>query len=328
MCRAYEAVKGGQSVRRTAEQYNIPKSTLADRVSGRVKFGSHSGPERYLTDMEEEELVSFICQSARMGYAKTKREIFAIVEEVLSRNGKEVHLSNGWWVAFSSRHPYLTLRTVEKLSYSRLMANDSNIMQRYFDLLEQALADNKLLERPSQIFNCDESGLPLDHAPGPVVGIKGQKHPRATTSGNKKQITVLACANAAGHVVPPLVIFGRKALNPALTIGEVPGTMYGLSEKGWIDSEIFENWFTHHFLVHSPSTRPLLLLLDGHSTHYNPAFIRRAAEEQVIIFCLPPNSTHLTQPLDKGVFWPSQEPLEPGMSEVYGEEPWSSDYAV
>ena len=89
-------------------------------------------------------------------------------------------------------------------------------------------------------------------------------------------------------------------MNPSLTVDEVPSTMYGLSSKGWMDSEIFLNWFLHHFLLHAPSVRPLLLLLDGHSTHYNPSFIQRAAEEKVIVFCLPPNTTHLTQPLDKG----------------------------
>jgi hypothetical protein len=56
--------------------------------------------------------------------------------------------------------------------------------------------------------------------------------------------------------------------------------------------------------VHAPASRPLLLLLDGHSTHYNPEFIRKAAHEQVIVFCFPPNCTHLAQPLDKGIFGP------------------------
>ena len=64
-----------------------------------------------------------------------------------------------------------------------------------------------------------------------------------------------------------------------------------------MNSEIFCNCFTHHFLVHAPASRPLLLLLDGHSTHYNPEFVRVAAHEQVIVL---PNTTHLTQPLDKG----------------------------
>ena len=71
---------------------------------------------------------------------------------------------------------------------------------------------------------------------------------------------------------------------------------------GW--TEIFLIWFTHHFLAHAPAARPLLLLLDGHSTHYNPEFIPIAAHEGVIVFCLPPHTTHILQQLDKGVFGP------------------------
>ena len=153
-------------------------------------------------------------------------------------------------------------------------------------------------------MNCHESGLSLDHTPSSVIAVRGQKHLRTVSSGKKKQTPVLACFNAAGQVLPPLVILGRKYLNPDLTKNEVPGTMYGLNSKGWMDSEIFLNWFTHHFLVHSPSSRPILPLFDGHSTHYNPSFEKRPAEEKVIVFCLPPNMTHLTQPLDKGIFGP------------------------
>ena len=45
ICRAYKAVQEGASVRHTAEQYGIPRSTLSDRITGKVKFGAHSGPE-------------------------------------------------------------------------------------------------------------------------------------------------------------------------------------------------------------------------------------------------------------------------------------------
>ena len=56
--------------------------------------------------------------------------------------------------------------------------------------------------------------------------------------------------------------------------------------------------------MHSPSCRPILLMMDGHSTHFEPSVIRMAAKEEVILFFLPPHSTHLTQPLDKGCFGP------------------------
>ena len=145
--------------------------------------------------------------------------------------------------------------------------------------------------------------MPLDPTPTKVVVLKGTKHPTSVISGNKAQITVVACCNAAGYVMPPMVVFDRKTLKPEMAFGEVPGTIYGLSKNGWMDSELFQLWFTQHFLVHAPPTRPLLLM-DGHSTHFEPSVIRKAAEERVILFCLPPNTTHLSQPLDKGCFGP------------------------
>ena len=161
-----------------------------------------------------------------------------------------------------------------------------------------------IFQSPPRILNCDETGLPLEHTPPHVVGIKGQKHPRSVTTGTKKNITVMACCSASGNFLPPFVIFRRKTLNRGLVKGEVPGTSYALSDRGWMDHEIFDNWFTQHFLIHASPARPLLLLLDGHSTHYHPGFITKAAHEQVVVFCLPPNTTHLLQPLDKVAFGP------------------------
>lgn len=56
--------------------------------------------------------------------------------------------------------------------------------------------------------------------------------------------------------------------------------------------------------MNAVSARPLFLLLDGHSTHYQPQLIRFAKEHDVIILCLPPHTTHESQPLDVGVFAP------------------------
>ncbi len=83
-------------------------------------------------------------------------------------------------------------------------------------------------------------------------------------------------------------------LKPELTKGEVPSTMYGLSNNVWIDTEIFEVWFVDHFWVYAPPAEPLLVLMDGHSSHFSPLFVNKAAEEKIIMFCLPPHSTHRT----------------------------------
>ena len=178
------------------------------------------------------------------------------------------------------------------------------MLESYFNLLETTLSEAELTDRPCQIFNADESGFPLSPKAPKILAKKNQKHPAALSSGNKSQITVLCCCNASGYSIPPLVIFDRKVLKPELTIGEVPGTMYGLNDSGWMDTELFESWFLHHFLAYAPLVRPLLLLMDGHSSHFSPIFVNKAAEEQVLVFCLPPHSSHKTQPLDKGIFSP------------------------
>ena len=152
------------------------------------------------------------------------------------------------------------------------------------------------------IYNLDETGLPLNTKSDKVVDKLGAKHPSHIAGQTKGQVTVLACISAAGASLPPYVIFDRQSLNPEMVRGEIPGSIYRLSAKGWINQELFQIWFMKHFLSYVPSTRPLLLLLDGHSSHYCPEVIRMVSENQIIVFTLPPHTTHLTQPLDKSAF--------------------------
>lgn len=294
---ACEAVKQGMSLRQAEEEYGIPKSTIQDRVSGKILFGSRSGPTPYLNDAEEEKLAMFLEGSASIGYPYTRKKVIALVQKVVDEKGRNVVVTSGWWEGFCKRHTHLSLRCAEQLSRVRYNCSNPESLNKYFDLLERTILENDLAAKPCQIFNCDETGMPLDPKPPKVIVHRGTKHPRAITSGDKTQITVLACCNAAGYVIPPFVIFDRKSIKPEMCDGEVPGTMYGMSDSGWINGELFDQWFHYHFLPHAPASRPLLLLLDGHLSHFTPSVIRKAAEEQVVV-------SYETQPLDKGPFSP------------------------
>ena len=297
-------VEEHESVRAAAQKFNVPKSTLGDRVSGRVLPGATSGPNTYLSIDEEKELVRFLCRSSAIGHGRTRQEVIAIVERVLASRGSTKKVSSGWWTSFVSRHPEIVLRTPATLSLSRAGASDRCVLDSYYDELESTLVENGLNDNPCLIFNMDETGMPLDPTKPKIVTFKGHKNPMQVSGGEKSQVTVVGCVSASGQCLPPMVIWDRKALPPELAVGEVPGTIYGLSEKGWMDQELFDMWFHMHFLRYAPLARPLLLLMDGHSSHFCPTTIRSAAQEKVILFALPPNTTHLTQPLDKAVFGP------------------------
>jgi len=221
---------------------------------------------------------------------------------MLLAKGRHVTVTKGWLTSFLKRHPDITVRKGEKITKARMQATDRKTIDAYFDLLEKTLEDNNLMNKPAQIFNCDESGFPLFSEPGKVLTSKYRKHPYVATAGTKKQITVMGCVSAAGYALPPYVIFDRKRFPSEWAIGEVSGTSYGLSPSGWINSNLFQQWFEKHFLLYIPAARPVLLLLDGHASHYNPFVIERAVAEQIIIFCFPPNTTHLVQPLDSSCF--------------------------
>ncbi|XP_019851199.1 PREDICTED: uncharacterized protein LOC109581489 isoform X18 [Amphimedon queenslandica] len=305
MQKAAKAVEEGtMSLRMASEKYSVPKSTLHDRVTGKTDFEARPGPSPYLSFEEEEELASFLIKTAKIGYPRTKRQVLALVERIVSARGICTSVTNGWWERFCKRHPQMTLKMAMPLSYVRAAATDPVILNKYFDTLEETLTDNDILNRPVHIFNCDETGMPLNPKCLKIVDKKGSKNPSYITSNTKAQVTVHACTCAAGYAIPPFVIFKRKSLNPELTKNEVPGTLYGLSENGWMTKDLFYYWFREHFLLYAPQVRPLLLLMDGHATHYSPETIRLAASHKVIIFVLPPNTTHITQALDKGCFGP------------------------
>ena len=106
------------------------------------------------------------------------------------------------------------------------------------------------------------------------------------------------------------IIFDAKMLNVDWTKGEVPGTRYGMSATSWVDTYLFKKWFKDHLLKHAVPTWQLLLILDGHGSHYQPELVK---ENGVILFSQPPHTTHESQPLDTCVF----KSLKQDWQEVY-----------
>lgn len=84
--------------------------------------------------------------------------------------------------------------------------------------------------------------------------------------------------------------------------GAPPVTIFACSESVWINTDIFLVWFKHFVQQVKPTDDdPVLLILDGHSSHTkNIDVIDIARTKHVHIICLPPHSTHRMQPTDVG----------------------------
>lgn len=71
-------------------------------------------------------------------------------------------------------------------------------------------------------------------------------------------------------------------------------------ESGWINKETFLVWFKK-FVEHSNPgpTKPVLLIFDGHNSHTKSLeLVNFARENNVVLICFPPHTTHRLQPLD------------------------------
>jgi len=88
--------------------------------------------------------------------------------------------------------------------------------------------------------------------------------------------------------------------------GTPPGSIHACHPSGWIQSEIFSQWFLH-FIKHTKPTKedPIILVLDRHySQTRNLEVITLARENRVDNICLPIQSSHKMQPLDKAFMGP------------------------
>lgn len=161
-----------------------------------------------------------------------------------------------------------------------------------------------LREKPGHLLNIDETCFVLDPLRGKIVAPVGSRDiHRITTGAGRQNYTVLACVAADGCRFPPLIDFqGKHHYSSWRGENALPGTMYAVSERGWMTSTVMKEWFAK-FLA-TVEKRPLLVILDGHVSHVSLDLISIAREQNVSLLRLPAHTSHVLQPLDVTCFGP------------------------
>lgn len=308
MKEAVAYVHSGKPLREAARHYNVPVETLRRRTNGTVTLECKPGPSTVLTCEEEKCLVDYVIEMADRGFGLIGEDIMRIAFTIVDKSRRphpfqDGMAGRGWLEAFRRRHPELSLRTPQALSYSRAASASKEKVADFFAKLGSLYGRLNLITKPMQVYNIDETGITIVHKPGKVFCAVGRKHVYSITSGEKgKTHTVVVCASASGHVIPPMMIYPRKKAVPeSMQNGCVPGTVFETSDNGWITQDIYFKWFKL-FIKSIPPARPVLLIEDGHSSHITLDVIELARENGIHLLCLPSHSSHILQPLDIGVF--------------------------
>nr|XP_022911468.1 uncharacterized protein LOC111422502 [Onthophagus taurus] len=182
-----------------------------------------------------------------------------------------------WYKSFLKRHPNIAKRKPQMMNIARAQKLNPTIVHD------------------------DEKGcrLTLHHA-HKVLAEKGERRIHLLANEHAENVTVVACVNALGRAVPPMIIFKDLRKKDTYSDNLPPGSTVQISAKGNMIRELFIVWL-QHFAKFKPARR-VLLVIDGASCHLDISIVEEAEKFDVSLYCLPSNTTHELQPLDYAVF--------------------------
>lgn len=131
--------RGEMSIRRAAEIYDLPKSTLYDHTHGH-KTKCRAGRLTILTELEEKTIVRSCQELAQLGFGIDRHTMGAVVRNYLLAQGRETPFKDGvpgrkWWTGFLRRWPSLSERKPQHFPSNRAEASTPEAMDSFFQHL-------------------------------------------------------------------------------------------------------------------------------------------------------------------------------------------------
>ncbi|KAE9347477.1 hypothetical protein PR003_g6911 [Phytophthora rubi] len=296
-------VMAGERILPVSKALNIPYRTLHDRVK-RAKVGedvapNRRGPPPELPGEAEDGIVEWVVARQQGGHPVDRANIIRRGSDIsMLLNGKP--LTDGWYTRFMNRYPQLTNRIAQVISEVRNSVDEGQVLV-LFNTLTKVLNEQQM--DASRIFNVDETAFQSRKKSRSVVAARGSSNVWSKEISTSFHMSIVACGSAAGFVVPPLYILPDKSVEENILEADKTGAAMTTAESGFMNNWLFIRWLKF-FSEHVPATiqRPLLLIMDGCSSHYSPEVIDMGDELQILLVCLPANATHIFQPLDVAVF--------------------------
>jgi hypothetical protein len=179
----------------------------------------------------------------------------------------------------------------------------------FFDQLENL--NNKYQYSPSLIGNFDETMLQFLTRKIKVLVPKDCKEAIIPKQPEGPHITLGVTIFADGSHSDTLVILPLKTLPQSLETLH-SGYCFSRQDSGWINTQIFEDYCRKIIIPayisrmekisSTDSTIRGLLILDSHTSRINASLLQEFAKNRIDILTLVSHSTHVLQPLDRGVF--------------------------
>ncbi|KAG5871257.1 hypothetical protein JTB14_026631 [Gonioctena quinquepunctata] len=252
---------------------------------------------------EEDMLANAIGVAADWGYPCDSNDIKDIVQNYLGRHGRTApqfvnnRPGETWLQFFLLRHKEkLSKRLSQSIKESRAKVCHETV-NNYFDNLAESLKDVP----PSAVVNYDETNFTDDPGRVKVIVRKSCKRAEKIMDSSKAATSVMFACAASGSLLPIYIVYKADHLWSTWTENGPPGARFNRSHSGWFDGNIFEDRFINIILPYfrTSTLGPKVLISDNLASHISITVIQKCEENETRFILLPPNSTHLTQPLDQ-----------------------------
>ena len=134
MAAAMQSVQEGKGLREAVRLYNVPVESLRRRILGTVSIDCWPGPPTILTTEEEDRLCEYVIEKADIGFGLISCKSLTVLWGKNHRKHPfhDGMAGRGWFEGFKARHPTLTIRTPQPLSYSRALCSNKSTIEDFF----------------------------------------------------------------------------------------------------------------------------------------------------------------------------------------------------
>jgi uncharacterized protein YoaH (UPF0181 family) len=144
------------SVRRAADIYTVPRTTLRDRRAGRPSRADTMANSRNLTATEEQVIVEHILELVARGFPLRLAAVADMANSLRAERNLG-HVGLNWPSTFVKRQPELTVKFNRKYDYKRALCEDPEVIQGWFRLVANIKAKYGIQD--DDTYNFDKAGF-------------------------------------------------------------------------------------------------------------------------------------------------------------------------
>ena len=199
----YSVGTNSVSVRKAAQENDLSYSFVYRRVKGEVDFYKLKGQPTIFSEAEEESMALWLCEMSQRGMGMRMCEFLDFVQTVVKKEKRQTHFVDGrpgkkWYYNFMNRNSHIISNRIETpLELLKLSKVTKEKTDKWYNDFRDFLIKLSLIEKPSWIWNADETGFNMSSNKSKVIEPSRKDMNVPIISGGQQRLTVMFCGNAA-----------------------------------------------------------------------------------------------------------------------------------